>query len=68
MRSPRHADRAKQIKNKPKDNVDPTDALIQALADNDLKVQVGGSGATEMPVENCRRWVWTYRQWWIWRF
>eukprot|EP00288_Rhodomonas_lens_P002224 CAMPEP_0177731524 /NCGR_PEP_ID=MMETSP0484_2-20121128/22603_1 /TAXON_ID=354590 /ORGANISM="Rhodomonas lens, Strain RHODO" /LENGTH=972 /DNA_ID=CAMNT_0019244655 /DNA_START=136 /DNA_END=3050 /DNA_ORIENTATION=- len=43
----RYADRAKQIKNKPKVNVDPTEALIQQLkAENErLKAQFGGDGA-----------------------
>jgi hypothetical protein len=59
----RYADRAKQIKNKPKVNVDPTEALIQALkAENErLKAQVGGgggpssSGMTEEEKEALRK-------------
>ena len=40
----RYADRAKQIKNKPKVNIDPTELLIQQLkAENErLKAQAGG--------------------------
>jgi len=45
----RYADRAKQIKNKPKVNMDPTEALIQQLkAENErLKAQVGGVAPAE---------------------
>jgi len=42
----RYADRAKQIKNKPKVNIDPTELLIQQLKEENerLKAQYGGGG------------------------
>jgi len=45
----RYADRAKQIKNKPKVNVDPTELLIQQLkAENERLKAMGGAGEPTM--------------------
>ena len=58
---PRYADRAKQIKNKPKVNIDPTELLIQQLKEENERLKKmgggvgGGEGMTEAEKEEMRK-------------
>eukprot|EP00283_Hemiselmis_rufescens_P005402 CAMPEP_0173429138 /NCGR_PEP_ID=MMETSP1357-20121228/7926_1 /TAXON_ID=77926 /ORGANISM="Hemiselmis rufescens, Strain PCC563" /LENGTH=1106 /DNA_ID=CAMNT_0014393271 /DNA_START=100 /DNA_END=3420 /DNA_ORIENTATION=- len=52
----RYADRAKQIKNKPKVNLDPTEVLIQQLKEeNERLKKMGGGGGGGADEEEVRR-------------